>query len=108
MMGRMITVSVIYAKNDGSRFDYDYYLKRHVPLVVSRWGGMGLVKAKLLKGSAALDGSGPGIELIALLSFDSVDAVRVAMAAHGDEIVGDIANFTNVQPVIQMNEPLNL
>jgi uncharacterized protein (TIGR02118 family) len=108
MMGGMVTVSVLYPKHDGSRFDHDYYLKKHIPLVAARWGAMGLVKAELLKGSAALDGGGPGFELMAFLTFDSSEAMRAALAAHGDEIIADIVNFTNVQPVIQVNEPLNI
>lgn len=103
----MITVSVCYPKNATSRFDFDYYLKRHIPLVVSRWAGMGLAKAELLKGSAALDGGGPGFELIGLLSFDSIESMRSALEVHGNEIIADIPNFTNVQPLIQVNEPLS-
>ncbi|MGZ8346861.1 MAG: EthD family reductase [Allosphingosinicella sp.] len=42
---------------------------------------------------------------IALISFDSADSMRAAMTGpHIGEIAGDIPNFTNVQPAIQINE----
>jgi uncharacterized protein (TIGR02118 family) len=106
MIPVMVTVSVFYPKHSESRFDHEYYLRTHVPLVESRWGGMGLVKAKLLRGASTLDGGTPGFELIALLTFTSMEALQAALASAGGEIIGDIANYTNVQPLIQVNQPL--
>jgi uncharacterized protein (TIGR02118 family) len=102
----MVTVSVLYPRRSDSRFDHDYYLRTHVPLVASRWGGMGLVKAKLLRGDSTLDGGTPGFELIALLTFTSREALQAALAAFGSEIIGDISNYTNVPPFIQINQAL--
>ena len=102
----MVTVSVLYPRHSESRFDHDYYLRTHVPLVASRWGGMGLVKAKLLRGDSTLDGGTPGFEVIALLTFTSMEALKAALAAFGSEIIGDISNYTNVQPFIQINQAL--
>jgi hypothetical protein len=42
--------------------------------------------------------------VIALLTFDSAADVDQAVARHGAEILGDIANFSSVQPVNQINE----
>src|SRR5271167_635510 len=42
MIPVMVIVSVLYPRHSESRFDHDYYLRTHVPLVESRWGGMGL------------------------------------------------------------------
>jgi uncharacterized protein (TIGR02118 family) len=106
MIPGMVIVSVCYPRHSDSRFDYDYYLRTHVPLVESRWGGMGLVKAKLMRGDLTLDGGGPAFELIALLTFSSMEAVEAALAAHGDEILADIPKYTNVQPLIQINQSL--
>ncbi len=99
----MIIVSVVYPKSGDSHFDHDYYVKTHLPLVWERWGGMGLSKLEALRGVGALDGGAPGSELIALLSFDSMESMQAALAAAGAEIMGDIPNFTNIQPVIQVN-----
>jgi hypothetical protein len=36
----------------------------------------------------------------------SIDDVRNSIEKHGAEVVGDIPNFTGVQPVLQLNQPL--
>lgn len=65
-----------------------------------------------LKGTQVLQGFGSptgdpaGYQVIALLDFDSVDAFKAAGHAHGAAVLGDIPNFTDVQPVIQFNEGL--
>jgi hypothetical protein len=42
--------------------------------------------------------------LIALLEFPNREAFLSAAGAHADEVMGDIKNFTNVQPIVQFNE----
>jgi uncharacterized protein (TIGR02118 family) len=41
---------------------------------------------------------------MAHLVFDSVDAFQKAFGPHADAIMGDIPNYTNIQPIIQLNE----
>ena len=106
MLG-MITVSVLYPKTADSRFDYDYYLGTHIPLVKARWTSTGLDRVDLLRAAATLDGSAPAYELIGLLTFTSLEAAGQSIAAHGAEIIDDIPNFTNVQPVVQINTPVH-
>ncbi len=102
----MILVSVLYPNDAGSKFDQDYYLRTHVPLVQARWGGMGLQDARVLRGTAAGDGGQAPYRVIALLTFGSMDEFRSAVKAHGAEIFADIPKFTDVKPVVQINEPL--
>ena len=35
---------------------------------------------------------------------DSLDAFQSGMAKHGKEIMGDIKNYTDIAPVIQISE----
>ena len=102
----MILVSVLYPNDAGSKFDQDYYLQKHMPLVQARWGGMGLQDARVLRGTAAGDGGQAPYRVITLLTFGSLDEFRSAAKAHGAEIFADIPKFTDVQPVVQINEPL--
>ena len=46
-----------------------------------------------------------GGSITALLAWDSTDALGKAVAAHGPEIFGDIPNFTDGKPVMQVSEP---
>jgi uncharacterized protein (TIGR02118 family) len=98
-------MSVLYPKSSESHFDHDYYVQKHIPLVQARWAEMGLESSEVMRGVAGPDGAAPTFELICLLSFDSTEQVRAALAKFGAEIVGDVPNFTNIEPVIQLNEP---
>ena len=42
--------------------------------------------------------------LITATLFDSVEAFQKAFAPHADSIMGDIPNYTDIQPIIQLNE----
>ena len=41
---------------------------------------------------------------IAHIKFPSADALQKALAKHGAEILGDIPNYTRIEPVMQVNE----
>jgi uncharacterized protein (TIGR02118 family) len=99
----MIVVSVMYPATADAKFDMDYYRDTHIPLVAARWNDCGLRKAKVLLGAGAPGGGVATYSVIALLTFDSAADFDQAVAKHGAEIIGDIAKFTNVKPVIQVN-----
>lgn len=99
----MIVVSVMYPAGAEATFDMNYYREKHLPLVGARWNDCGLSEAKVLQGTGAPGGAAPVYSVIVLLTFDSVADFEQAVARHGAEIMGDIANFTNVKPVIQIN-----
>jgi uncharacterized protein (TIGR02118 family) len=67
---------------------------------------VGLEGVSLTRGTGTLDGTVPPFEVIGHLAFASAQQMQGALAAHGPEIIGDIPNFTNVQPLIQIDEPL--
>ena len=102
----MILVSVLYPNEPGSSFNHDYYLQTHLPLVHSRWDPMGLEDLRPVRGVGTADGSPPPYQVIALLTFRSMQDFQAAGKAHGQEIFADIPNFTNVKPVVQINERL--
>jgi len=96
-------VTVIYPKTETSTFDHGYYMSKHVPLVQKLWGKLGMRGTEVLRGTGSLGGA-PAYELICLIDFESQDAFLQAAGAHADDIMGDIHNFTNVQPIVQFNE----
>jgi uncharacterized protein (TIGR02118 family) len=101
----MIRVNVMYPKQDGGEFDYDYYLQKHMPLVKERLGDA-LIKMEVYKG---LSGAGDAPETfvtLANLFLESVEAFGNAFGPHADEIMGDIVNFTNIEPTIQIEDQL--
>ena len=102
----MVVVSAMYPTLNGSRFDFDYYMHKHVPLVDKRCKDLGLREIQIYRGVASLDGGGPAFHITALLTFGSIEEFQNAMSRHGAEIIADIANFTDSQPALQINEPL--
>lgn len=103
----MVMVTVIYPREPDATFDFDYYVKHHLPLLMQRWGNAGLQKVEALRGVAGADGGSPPFLAQALLEFSSMQTFQAAIGGeHAPEIMGDINNFTNVQPIIQVNEPI--
>jgi uncharacterized protein (TIGR02118 family) len=98
----MFAVVVMYPPS--SRFDLDYYLKTHMPLVQSRWGSMGLKHYTVLRGTGGPGGEPRNYQIVAVLNFEREGQFQEAAAQHGAEIMGDIPNFTDAQPTIQIYE----
>jgi uncharacterized protein (TIGR02118 family) len=100
----MIKVSVFYPNEEGKRFDMDYYLKSHIPMLQEKLGAA-------LKGGAVeqgLGGAEPGslATYVAMghLLFDSVEAFQNSFGPHMETIMADIPNYTDIQPVLQISE----
>lgn len=102
----MIRVIVSYPTTAGARFDLDYYLNTHIPLVARLMGGamQGWAVDQGLAGGAP--GSAPEFTIQAHLLCDSVEAFQAAMASHGAEIMADVKNYTDIPPRIQINQVL--
>jgi uncharacterized protein (TIGR02118 family) len=96
----VIRLSVFYPSSEGSTFDHDYYREKHVPLAVRAWG---LTTADIDKGV-----DGPYVAAVHF-EFDSVEAIQAAMAAEATgEVLADVANYTNITPVLQTSEIIPL
>lgn len=100
----MTKVIVGYPAGEGNTFDRDYYLSTHIPLVRERIGDA-------LRGSMVeygIGGAAPGSEApymtLVTMYFDNVEAFQQSFGPHAQEIMSDIPNFTNVEPVVQVSE----
>ena len=49
-------------------------------------------------------GTPPAFVAMCALICDSAEGFQTAMQAHGAEILGDIANYTDIAPVLQVSE----
>ena len=100
----MIKVSVFYPNGDGKKFDMDYYITSHVPLV-SKTLGEALKGASYDKG---LGGGTPGTPATyvatANLYFNSMEEFGQAFAAGAPVLMGDLPNFTDIAPMVQISE----
>jgi uncharacterized protein (TIGR02118 family) len=100
----MILVSVLYPAGDDSTFDMDYYVDSHMPMVASKCGDQlkGMSVNEGLSGGAP--GSTPTYAAMGHLMFESVDDFNAAFGPHAEAILGDVPNYTNISPVMQISE----
>ncbi|MCW3473247.1 EthD family reductase [Limobrevibacterium gyesilva] len=102
----MFVVSVMYPTEDDTAFDFDYYMKTHIPMVQSLWTAFGVRDIRVLRGTGAPGGGQPAYLAIAHLTFPSASDFEKAVAQHGQEVMGDIPKFTNIKPLLQFSELL--
>jgi uncharacterized protein (TIGR02118 family) len=104
----MIKVSVLYPNNPGNKFDMDYYCTSHMPMVRQKLGAA-CKRVEVEQGvGGGTQGSQPTYVAMGHLYFDSVPAFQSAFGPHSQEIMGDIPNYTNLQPIIQISEVKNV
>lgn len=100
----MIRFSVMYPHTTGARFDHDYYREKHMPLLKARLGEV-CRSYQIDKGLAGgAPGSTPVYEAMCHILCDSVEAFEAAFGPHAKEIRGDIRNYTDITPVMQISE----
>ena len=99
----MYCITVAYPKKDGGKFDFDYYAKKHIPMVAG-FLGANCTKTEIRKGLASPDGSAASFVCLGSLWIKSIEEFQATLAQHGPEIMGDIPNYTNLQPILQVDE----
>jgi uncharacterized protein (TIGR02118 family) len=100
----MIKVSVLYPNTEGAKFDMEYYLNKHIPMVQQKLGAACKSIAVDLGLGSAEPGSRPPYVVMGHMYFDSPETFQAAIGPHMQANMGDIPNFTNTQPAIQISE----
>ncbi|HEY4903834.1 MAG TPA: EthD family reductase [Candidatus Sulfotelmatobacter sp.] len=104
----MTKISILYPNNKGSRFDMRYYIDTHMPLSIKLLSAHSAFKGVSVE--RGIRGVEPGTDaaFVAMCHFlfDSVEDFMAAFLPHAATLQGDIPNYTDVQPVIQVNEVL--
>jgi len=104
MKAGMLKVSVLYPGGENTKFDIEYYAKKHIPFVAELLGDA-LKSVAVDKGLAGMaPGSAAPYVASAHLYFDSVEAFQTAFGPNLEKFQADLANFTNVEPVVQISE----
>ena len=100
----MIKVSVLYPSTPGSRFDVDYYMGVHMPMAARLLGAA----VKEISIEIGMGGEAPGqpAPYAAIVGFtcESVEAFTAAFMPVVDQLRGDIPNYTDIVPVVQISE----
>ncbi|KAJ5874249.1 uncharacterized protein N7529_002679 [Penicillium soppii] len=94
------TAIVMYPNDAEIRFDEDYYMKTHMPLVEATWKKYGLNSWHVTKFPNALDGSRSEYLIMATLEWESQESLQNGLKDEGSAAVfADIPNFTNAKPI---------
>ena len=96
-------LSVFYPWQVDARFDFDYYRAKHLKLMGELYGksvGQFEVRRGLHKG----DGSSPAFIAVMTVQIRSMAAFEAAGKQHLPRLLADLANFSNVTPVGQIEE----
>lgn len=102
----MIRVSVIYPRSENAKFDLDYYLEKHVPLVKEAYNPYGLLEAQVDQG-VSLSSKHPSDNiLVCYLLFKDLDSVKQAFKNAGATVMKDVANFTDIEPQVTFGQQM--
>lgn len=97
MIQDMSTLVYVTYKGDADEwFDRDYYVAKHLPLVMSAWKQYGLLSVAAFFPAAMR----PGTICICECIFRDDDAVEAAFqSTELAQVMADVAHFTHLQPV---------
>lgn len=101
----MIRLSVMYPATPGSRFDWDYYLGKHLELSRTLLNSRGLIRTEIDRGIGGFPpGAPPPYHAIGHLFFRTMSELESALGATAAEFVADERNYTDVPSVVQISE----
>ena len=99
----MTRIYVTYPGDAGTRFNRDYYVGTHLPLVLEAWRPYGLETVAAFFPS----GDGAGTVCICECVFRDDAAVKAALASsQTGPVMADVRNFTDATPAQLRAAPL--
>lgn len=100
----MVKVSVFYPNKRDSRFDVEYYLNTHMPMAARLLGsGIKAISVEIGRSGEQPD-SLPPFAAIAGFTCETVDDFLQAFMPVAGQLQGDIPNYTDIEPVIQISD----
>lgn len=102
----MFNISSIYPKTEDYHFDFDYYVNKHMPMSVDRLSSAQGFRGVSVERGIDIDNPLIKSSYVAMCHyyFDTVEDFIAAFMPHAEELQGDIANYTNIEPTIQINK----
>jgi len=105
---RVTKISILYPNKNGARFDMGYYIDRHMPMSIALLSAHpGFRGVSVERGiGGAVPGSDAAYVAMCHFEFNSAADFLEAFMPHAQTLQGDIPNYTDVEPTIQVNEVL--
>jgi uncharacterized protein (TIGR02118 family) len=100
----VIKISILYPNTTGSRFDADYYVNVHMPMAMKLL--VSAVKAVSVEigVSGATAEQAPPFRAVTGYTCESVRAFSEAFLPVAAELQGDMPNYTDIVPIIQVSK----
>lgn len=95
----MIQVSVLYPNDPAVRFDMDYYINSHIPLIKEKLGAA-CSNVTFQKGVSGLPGTPAPYGYVCNIFSPSMDEFLNAFGLVSDQLNVDVSNFTDLQPTL--------
>lgn len=103
----MFCASVAYPIQPEGTFDFAYFANKHAPLF-ARCLGANCVRFEVHRSIAAPGAPAPSFIAVAYFWVESDAAFGAALAQHGDEIYADIPHFTDITPIREWSEVVEI
>ena len=100
----MIKISVLYPYKEGARFDMEYYVNRHMPMVRDTIGPACKGIAVEQGVSGAVPGTPPAFVAMGHILLESAQALQNSVAPHMGKFLADVPNYTAIEPILQVSE----
>ncbi|GIW81039.1 MAG: hypothetical protein KatS3mg105_2846 [Gemmatales bacterium] len=100
----MVRLTAIYRKGPSQKFDFNYYVHKHLQLVREKLGAFGLLKIEVAKGLQSLDGTAAPFVCIANCDFLDLKSLLAGLDKHAASLIADVPNYTDIKPEVQINE----
>jgi uncharacterized protein (TIGR02118 family) len=96
----MERVTVVYPNKADAKFDFAYYMSKHIPWVAGLVGH----KIEVRRGISTATGAPAAFVCVATIPIDSLASFQTIFTQHGAKILADIPNYTNIEPIVQFDE----
>jgi uncharacterized protein (TIGR02118 family) len=101
----MVKISILYANNKDSKFDFSYYINVHMRMAVELLGShRGFKGVSVERGLREV--TYPAYIAMYHFLFDSTQDFLAAFTPNATELQGDIPDYTDIEPIIRFNEVL--
>ena len=96
-------MSIMYPNSPDVHFDFDYYVSKHMPLIMKLYG-KSIARFELRRGLPGADGAPPPFVATITIWIADPKAFDAAAAIHQAGLRADVSKFTNSQLTAQRDK----
>ncbi|KAF6785550.1 hypothetical protein CMUS01_16561 [Colletotrichum musicola] len=102
-----IAITVLFRNEPDAKYDIDYYVDNHMPMIQSLWGKYGVTGWSATKYTSGADCSAPEFSFGSTVTWESEDQIATAFAGpEAKQIMGDVPKFSNTKPIFLFGETI--